>query len=129
MPQAPCVVLVVDDEPNIREVFRRSLTAGGYQMREAASAVEAGRIFQEEPIDAVILDLRMPELSGFNLLEWLRTEPVERGQIVPVFILTGYALTDAEKERIRQYYAEVFFKPHGLSEIMKALARVTHAQV
>lgn len=128
MPEARCVVLVVDDEPTIREILRRSLTTGGYQMREAASAVEACHIFQQEEIDAVILDLRMPDLSGFNLLGWLRTEPIERAQTVPVFILTGYALTDAEKETIRCHHAEVFFKPHGMRQLLESLTRVTHAQ-
>ena len=96
----------------------------GYQTRQAAGPVEASRIFLEEQIDAVILDLRMPELSGFNLLEWLRAEPIERAQTVPVFILTGDALTDAEKDTLRRQHAEVFYKPHGVTEILTALARV-----
>ena len=117
-------VLVVDDEPGIRELLCRRLIKAGYKTRRAAEPVEASRIFLEEQIDAVILDLRMPELSGFNLLEWLRTEPVERMQTVPVFILTGYTLTDAEKATLRRQHAEVFYKPQGVNEILKALERV-----
>ena len=117
-------MLIVDDEPGIREVLRRSLVAAGYQVQEAASPVEASRIFMKEQIDAAILDLRMPELSGFNLLEWLRSEPKERAQTVPVFVLTGHTVTDAERETLRRQHAEVFFKPQGMGEILKALARV-----
>ena len=118
-------VLVVDDEPGIREVLCRALVKAGYGTRQAAEPVEASRIFlEEEQIDAVILDLRMPELSGFNLLEWLRSEPNERAQTVPVFVLTGHAVTDAERETLRRQHAEVFFKPQGMDEILKALERV-----
>ena len=128
MSRAGHVVLVVDDEPNIREVLRRALASAGYRTREAASPIEACRMFGHHRIDAVILDLRMPALSGFDLLEWLRTEPLEQAQTVPVFILTGHAVTDAEKDMLRRRHAELFFKPHGISEILQALGRITHAE-
>ena len=124
MSRIKCVVLVVDDEPNIREVLGRSLIAAGYQPREAASVVEACRIYQQEQIDAVILDLRMPGLSGFNFLEWLRTESIDKSQTVPVLVLTGFGLTEKEKDTLRRYHAEVFHKPQGMAEIVERLARV-----
>ena len=117
-------VLVVDDEPGIREVLRRTLVAAGYHVWDAAGPIEACHIFMKEQIDAVILDLRMPELPGFNLLEWLRTEPSERMQTLPVLVLTGHALTDVEKETLRRQHAEVFYKPLAIREIVNALARV-----
>jgi CheY-like chemotaxis protein len=117
-------VLVVDDEPGIRVVMRRSLVAAGYSVYEAAGPVEASRIFLKEQIDVVILDLRMPDLSGFSLLEWLRSEPSERMQTVPVFILTGQALSDTERETLRHQRAEVFYKPQGIAEVLKALKRM-----
>jgi DNA-binding response OmpR family regulator len=117
-------VLIVDDEPSIREILRRSLTAAGYAVQEAESPVEASRIFLKEQIDAVILDLRMPDLTGFNFLDWLRTEPSEHMQTVPVFILTGHALSDTERETLRRQRAGVFFKPQGIAEILKALKHV-----
>ena len=123
------VVLVVDDEANIREVLRRTLVAAGYRTREAASPVEACRIFGQHRIDAVILDLRMPVLSGFDLLEWLRTEPLQQAQTVPVFILTGHPVTDTEEETLQRRHAELFFKPQGMTEILQALERVTPARL
>ena len=123
MSRATCV-LIVDDEASIREVLRRSLVKAGYDTHEAAGPVEASRVFVAHDIDAVILDLRMPDLSGFTLLDWLRNEPNERAQTVPVFVLTGHGLTADEQETLRRRHAEVFFKPQGMSEIVKALARV-----
>src|SRR5258706_6444620 len=106
--RATCV-LIVDDEPSIREILRRSLVAAGYAVQEAESPVEASRIFMKKQIDVVILDLRMPDVSGFNFLDWLRTEPSEHMQTVPVFILTGHALSDAEREALRRQRAEASF--------------------
>lgn len=114
-------ILVVDDEPSIREILRRSLVAAEYAVHEADSPVEASRVFLNEGIDAVILDLRMPGLSGFSFLQWLRSEPSEHMQTVPVFILTGHALSDAERETLRRQRVDVFFKPQGIAEIVQAL--------
>ena len=128
MSQPDRVVLIVDDEPGIREVLGRSLSLAGYQPREAASPIEACRIFGQEHVDAVILDLRMPGLSGFNFLEWLRTESIDIGQTVPVLVLTGFGLTDKEKDTLRRYHAEVFHKPQGMAEIVDRLALVVQLQ-
>ena len=122
------VVLVVDDEASIRELLRRSLASVGYQIREAATPVEACRIFMDEEIDAVVLDVRMPGFSGLQFLEWLRTEAMESASTVPVFILTGYGLTDEEKEMIRRHHAQVFMKPHGLRELLDQLRGVALSQ-
>lgn len=122
------VVLVVDDEASIRELLRRSLASVGYQIREAATPVEACRIFLEEQIDAVVLDVRMPGFSGLQFLEWLRTEPMESASAVPVFILTGYALTDDETEMTRRHHAQVFMKPNGVRELLGQLRGVAQSQ-
>ena len=126
MSPADRVVLIVDDEPGIREVLRRSLEAAGYQTREVSSPLEACRVFGEERIDAVTLDLRMPGFSGFDFLEWLRSEPMAQAPAVPVFVLTGFGLTDKEKATLRRFHAGVFYKPHGVAEIVKCLGREVH---
>ena len=117
-------VLIVDDEPSIREILRRSLAKARYDIHEAAGPLEASRAFLKHKIDAVVLDLRMPDLSGFQFLDWLRNEPNERAQTVPVLILTGHPLTPDEQETLNRRHATVFFKPRGLDEIVKALARL-----
>ena len=114
------VVLVVDDEASIRELLRRSLASAGYQVREASTPIEACRIFLAERIDAVVLDVRMPGFSGLEFLKWLRTEPMESTSI-PVFILTGYGLTNDEQEMTRRHHAQVLAKPHGVRELLDQL--------
>jgi two-component system OmpR family response regulator len=117
-------VLIVDDEPSIREILSRSLGKAGYETHAVAGPLEASRAFLEHTIDAVILDLRMRDLSGFRFLDWLRTEPNERAQTVPVFILTGHELTTDEQETLRRQHAEIFFKPQGMEDIVTALTRL-----
>ena len=117
------VVLIVDDEASIREVLRRSLEAAGYQTREASSPIEACRIFGQERIDAVTLDLRMPGFSGFDFLEWLRSEPMAHAHAVPVFVLTGFGLTEKEKATLGRFHVGVFYKPQGMAEMVERLGR------
>jgi CheY-like chemotaxis protein len=68
-------VLVVDDEPAIREIQRRLLTRAGFEVLVASSGVEARDILLREHVDLVVSDLRMPgEMDGYALLEWMERE-------------------------------------------------------
>ncbi|MEP7001249.1 MAG: ATP-binding protein, partial [bacterium] len=68
-------VLVVDDEPSIREIQRRLLTRAGLDVLVASGGVEARDILLREHVDLVVSDLRMPgEMDGYALLEWMERE-------------------------------------------------------
>lgn len=68
-------VLVVDDEPSIREIQRRLLTRAGLDVLVAAGGSEARDIMQRENVDLVVSDLRMPgEMDGYALLQWMERE-------------------------------------------------------
>jgi len=81
-------VLVVDDEPYLRDVHRRLLGKLGVEVLIAASGAEAQRLIRSEPVDLVISDVKMPgELNGIMLFEWLA---MERPQLAERFIfVTG----------------------------------------
>lgn len=86
------VVLVVDDDQDIRFLARRALEAAGYEVREAASAAEAERHVEQAPPHLVLLDVMLPGQSGARLLErWRRDQFV-----MPVIMLTAFG--DAEHE-------------------------------
>ncbi|MEP6729313.1 MAG: response regulator [bacterium] len=71
-------VLVVDDEPSIREVQRRLLVRAGYEVVVAASGSDARQILESQSVDLVISDLRMPgEMDGYDLLKWMEVERPE----------------------------------------------------
>ena len=85
-------VLVVDDEESVRLLLRDCLELDGYQVREASDALQAIDRISEGLPDCVILDVMMPGMSGLELVERLRSDPLTA--LVPVLMLT--AATDDE---------------------------------
>jgi CheY-like chemotaxis protein len=67
-------ILVVDDEPNIRLVYREVLSDGGYEVLEAESGKEAFEILNREPIDLVVLDIKLRSESGLDMLQKITNE-------------------------------------------------------
>ncbi len=86
-------VMIVEDEPNIRLVFRTALFSNDYALSTAEDGEVALRHLRQEPTDLVLLDLRMPGLDGMGLLRRLRAE----GNGVPVVVITAHGtIPDAE---------------------------------
>jgi DNA-binding NtrC family response regulator len=79
-------VMIVEDDPNVRVVFRTAVTANDSVRSMVADGEMALRHLRQEPIDLVLLDLRMPNLDGMGLLRRLRAE----GNGVPVVIITAH---------------------------------------
>ena len=77
-------VLVVDDEPIVREVVVRYLTRDGYHTLEAADGLEARRLVTSHEPDLVVLDLMLPGMDGLALCRWIRSE-----HELPVIMLTA----------------------------------------
>ncbi len=65
-------VLVVDDAPDTLELIQRNLTTKGYEVFTAPGAVEAIHILDSTPVDLVITDLKMPKISGLDLIRHVR---------------------------------------------------------
>jgi len=96
-------ILIVDDEAQAREYYQGVVAKGcpGYPIRVAGDGSAALAMMAEETPGLVILDLMMPELDGFQVLEWMRTnEPTRR---VPVLILSGRVLTFDDIKRLEQH--------------------------
>jgi DNA-binding NtrC family response regulator len=79
-------VLIVDDEPNVRLMYRASLSGLGYDLHEAASAEAALEQFRTQKFDVGILDLRMPGMNGLELLEKMHQVGIQ----TPVAFITAY---------------------------------------
>jgi DNA-binding response OmpR family regulator len=77
-------VLIVDDEPIVRDVLVRYLERDGYRTLEAASGDEARRLLQREPPSLVVLDVMLPGLSGLELCRWIRSR-----SDLPIVMLTA----------------------------------------
>jgi CheY-like chemotaxis protein len=91
-------VLVVDDDPAQRGLVRRLLEGEGYRVREAADGRAALDRLAEEPAGLVVLDLMMPGMDGFALLEVLRRDDAWRA--IPVVVLTARDLTPDDRARL-----------------------------
>jgi DNA-binding response OmpR family regulator len=79
-------VMIVDDEPNVRLVFRAALEADGYEVAEAGDGEEAVDRLRGAPVDLILLDLRMPRLDGMETLRHLRAV----GDDTPVVVVTAH---------------------------------------
>jgi len=101
-------VLVIDDEEISRYLLRNYLSGSGYAWSEAANGaaglVEARR---QQP-DVIVLDLVMPQMSGFQVLKQLKSDPALRN--IPVIILSSKQLTPAEQDELAQYAAAILSK-------------------
>jgi two-component system, OmpR family, KDP operon response regulator KdpE len=114
-------VLVVDDEPAIRRFLRTTLTAQGFQVDEAADGKDALEELRRRPIDLLILDLGLPDMDGFDIIERLRGS----GSSVPILVLSSRA-DEAGKVKALDLGADDYVtKPFGVEEL---LARMRAAQ-
>jgi len=108
-------VLVIEDEAGLLEILALNLRASGYQVLTASDGLEGWRLFEEGAPDLVILDLQLPTISGFRLLELFKG-PSGRPE-VPVLALT--ALDFAEAEDLADLGLEGFItKPFEPGELL-----------
>jgi PAS domain S-box-containing protein len=114
-------VLVVDDEPAARESISAMLEPRGYQVLCAASGEEALRIMTERPPDVAIVDLTMPGMSGFELVNHLRQNPAT--QELPICIYTAKDLSAEEMRWLHERAAAITPKPFR-AQLLSELKRV-----
>lgn len=116
----PCTVLVVDDEAPLRRVLERSLSRFGIHVIGAGSAETAYELLASEHPDAILLDIRLPTMSGLALyLAIVHRWPAFQGRMA---IMTGDA--DAEEVRtwLEHHACAVIRKPFNLQEVLDWLA-------
>jgi two-component system response regulator MprA len=115
-------ILVVDDEPSVRDALDRALRMDGYKVQLAADGLEALEALAQQPPDAIVLDVLMPELDGLEVCRRLRVA----GDRVPVLMLTA---RDSVPDRVRGLDAgadDYLVKPFALEELtarLRALLR------
>jgi signal transduction histidine kinase/DNA-binding response OmpR family regulator len=101
-------VLVVDDDSKSRDMLRRTLQREGWTVAEAVDGREALRLLERSRPALVLLDLMMPEMDGFELLERMRHEDAWRD--IPVVIVTAKDLTREEVDRLNGRVVKVLQK-------------------
>jgi signal transduction histidine kinase/CheY-like chemotaxis protein len=122
---APKSILVVDDDPAVLDLHTRLITrqAAGVRVRQARNGREALSLVASERPDLILLDLMMPELDGFGVLEALRGSEATRN--IPVVVLTARVLSEADMARLSQSVISILEK--GVFSTGEVLERVTAA--
>jgi DNA-binding response OmpR family regulator len=115
-------ILVVDDDPDCREIAARLLERAGYRTRRAASGEECMRIALAEPIDVVLLDVMMPGMDGFAVCEALR----QAGQRIPIILLTASDEMDTRLEGMHLGVSEFLTKPINRVELLARVRAQLH---
>jgi DNA-binding response OmpR family regulator len=100
-------ILIIDDEPNLRRSLALILQREGYSVTTAGNAQEAHQCLEAGPFDLVFLDLKMPDVSGLDLLPEIR----ELYPNMPVLILTAHATLDSAIEAVRKGARDYLLKP------------------
>jgi len=116
-------ILVVDDEEHIRMLYSEELTEAGYEVITAADGYKLVERIDEERPDLVILDIKMAEYDGLDLLQEIRGKFYN----LPVILCTAY---DTFKEDIKSIAADSYvIKSFDLTELKKKIAMALEANI
>ncbi|MEK7714008.1 MAG: sigma-54 dependent transcriptional regulator [candidate division NC10 bacterium] len=112
---------MVDDEPSILRLLEEALTQWGYQVKSAASGDEALAAIRGDLFDAVLTDVRMPEMSGLDLLREIK----RHDDSIEVVMMTGYPTIASAVEALKEGAYDYLSKPLILDELRHLMARMT----
>jgi two-component system NtrC family response regulator len=120
----PFRILVVDDEPAQRELVGGFLRKHGFEVVEAGGGKEAVARFKQEAFDLVLTDQRMPDLSGLEVLEAVRSTSPETA----VVIITAYGTIETAVSAVKAGAADYLTKPLNLDDLLHRVHRVRERQ-
>jgi len=113
-------LLVVDDEPFLRDAVSASLTFLGFQVTTAGTGTDALRLARERPFDLVVLDVMLPDTDGFDVVRRLRRD----GSRLPVIFLTAKDTQDDKVTGLTLGGDDYMTKPFGLEELAARIRTV-----
>ncbi|MDP2972221.1 MAG: sigma-54 dependent transcriptional regulator, partial [Deltaproteobacteria bacterium] len=117
----PLKILVVDDEPPLREILQRGLTQmGGFSVEVAQNGLEAIEKIEKEIFDLVLSDLKMPEMDGMELLKMIKGTRPE----MPVIMMTAYGSIDTAVEAMKIGANDYITKPVDLRDLLLRISKV-----
>jgi len=114
-------ILIIDDEPEIRESLEQMLKLEGYQPALASTAQEGLRKAEESIFDVVLLDISLPDLSGLEVLKSIKRDSPDTGVIMITAYDSGQAAFQASKEGAHSYITKPWDNERVLLEIRNAL--------
>jgi len=119
-------ILIVDDEPLIRSGLRHHLEGEGRIILECGTGTEAVALLKKQDIELAILDINLPDISGLEILEWIRANRKPTG----VILVSGDDCIDSAIKALRQGAAEFVRKPYDVDDLThKVKAVLNHRQL
>jgi CheY-like chemotaxis protein len=115
-------ILIADDRAPSRELIREILEMAGYQVVEAADGAEALEMALRLSPDLILLDIEMPALNGFHVVEQLRRDP--RFAATPVVALTASAMQGDREKALEAGFTGYISKPVRLAALRAEVARL-----
>jgi len=106
-------ILIVDDEPSLRDMLRIVLRRDGFDVLLAANGREAIAVLEKERVDLLLSDIRMPDVGGVDVLR--AAKALNRDIIA--FMMTAFASTDSAVEAMRLGAVDYFTKPFNMDEL------------
>ncbi|HLK20379.1 MAG TPA: sigma-54 dependent transcriptional regulator [Bryobacteraceae bacterium] len=113
-------ILVIDDEPDIRESLEALLSQEGYRVELAANATEGLKRLEASAYDMVLLDLMMPDKSGLQVLDEVRARDLE----TPIFMITAYGSVEVAVQALKHGASDYFSKPWDNEKLLIEIDRM-----
>ncbi len=121
-------ILVVEDELMMRDLVVRKLTANGFDVKIAADGKEALTVWRAEMPDMVLLDLIMPEMDGFEVLQQVRSEKNSGLSNTPVIVLSNLwsneDILKAQNLKIQGYLVKAYYTPDDILQKVKEVLKI-----
>jgi CheY-like chemotaxis protein len=117
-------VLVVEDDPDAREMVAYLLRQQGVDVTVAASVDQALRLFEARPPDVLLSDIEMPHRDGYELIRTVRRRPAALGGDVPAAALTAYSRPEDRAASMLAGYDAHLAKPVDLQELIACVVRL-----
>ena len=119
-------ILFVDDLPDTRQVFRLAFGLYGHSTQLAGNGREAVEAVQDEAFDAIVMDVEMPEMNGWDAVRTIRTLP--NGQTTPIVMFTAYG-NGGNRQQAREVGADsLLHKPTTPQELLDEIERLSRIQ-
>jgi DNA-binding response OmpR family regulator len=113
-------ILIVDDERSYAEALKERLAFEGYEVDVAPDGEAGLEAMRRTRFDLVLLDLMMPRVNGFDLIEAVRSEGEHMAE-VPILVVTAYGDLFSEEKRKAIGEVHVFLKPYNIKKFLKKI--------
>lgn len=115
-------VIVVEDEPDAAELFAEMMRVSGYRVLKIYSSTPAISLISKEQPDVVILDIMMPDISGLEVLRFMRRDPNLKS--IPVIVVSARSMPSDIKEGLEAGATIYLTKPVGYLDLKKSVDQV-----